>query len=82
EQADEEEEAVKEDVGGSVETYQGMSRGDWQDHAISDHARSSRSHMQIDLFPGREADYPPIGYTGHMPPGYDYCYDTAPDGSS
>ncbi|GKB35521.1 hypothetical protein Tco_0880463 [Tanacetum coccineum] len=26
-------------------------------------------------------DYPLIGYTGHMPPGYDYRYDTAPDGS-
>ncbi|GJZ92246.1 hypothetical protein Tco_0664311 [Tanacetum coccineum] len=24
----------------------------------------------------------PFGYTGHMPPGYDYRYDTAPNGSS
>nr|GEZ98096.1 zinc finger, CCHC-type [Tanacetum cinerariifolium] len=35
-------------------------------------------HMQIDPFPGREADYPPIGYTRPMPPGYDYRYNTAP----
>ncbi|GKC05383.1 hypothetical protein Tco_0996993, partial [Tanacetum coccineum] len=25
-------------------------------------------HLQIDPFPGFEADYPPYGYHGHMPP--------------
>ncbi|GKD67332.1 hypothetical protein Tco_1309440 [Tanacetum coccineum] len=39
-------------------------------------------HLQIDPFPGREADYPPFGYTGHMPTSYDYRYGTTPDGSS
>ncbi|GKC31788.1 hypothetical protein Tco_1039082 [Tanacetum coccineum] len=29
-------------------------------------------HLQIDPFPGREADYHPYGYTGKMPPGYEY----------
>ncbi|GKA48128.1 hypothetical protein Tco_0741086 [Tanacetum coccineum] len=28
--------------------------------------------LQIDPFPGREADYHPYGYHGHMPPGYAY----------
>ena len=32
-------------------------------------------HLQIDLFPGREDDYPSYGYTGHMPPGYEYRPD-------
>ncbi|GKA46973.1 hypothetical protein Tco_0739856 [Tanacetum coccineum] len=41
-----------------------------------------RPHMQIDPFPGRERDYPPIGYTKHMPLGYEYRYDIAPNGSS
>ncbi|GKC90776.1 hypothetical protein Tco_1151425, partial [Tanacetum coccineum] len=39
-------------------------------------------HVYIDPFPGREADYPPFGYTRHMPHGYVYRYDTALDGSS
>ncbi|GKF60722.1 hypothetical protein Tco_0177508, partial [Tanacetum coccineum] len=38
-------------------------------------------HLQIDPFPGREADYPPYGYTGHMPFGYKYCFSPAPGGS-
>ncbi|GKE99159.1 hypothetical protein Tco_0022510, partial [Tanacetum coccineum] len=33
----------------------------------------------IDPYPGHEADYPPFGYTGLMPHGYDYRYDTTPD---
>ncbi|GJZ44295.1 hypothetical protein Tco_0591550 [Tanacetum coccineum] len=37
-------------------------------------------HLQIDPFPGREDDYPPPGYTGHMPTSYDYRFHTAPDG--
>ncbi|GJR73384.1 hypothetical protein Tco_0085749 [Tanacetum coccineum] len=36
-----------------------------------------KPHMQMNLFPGRERDYPPIGYTKKMPHGYDYRYDTA-----
>ncbi|GKF88754.1 hypothetical protein Tco_0262717, partial [Tanacetum coccineum] len=40
------------------------------------------THLQIDPFPGRETNYPPIGYTKPMPPSYDYRYDTAPDGPS
>ena len=32
-------------------------------------------HLQIDPFPGREEDYPPYGYTGHMPPGNEYRPD-------
>ncbi|GJU11945.1 hypothetical protein Tco_1134341 [Tanacetum coccineum] len=39
-------------------------------------------HLQIDLFPGRETDYPPFGYTEPLPHGYDYRYGTSPDGSS
>nr|GEU33751.1 zinc finger, CCHC-type [Tanacetum cinerariifolium] len=37
-------------------------------------------HIQIDPFLGREVDYPPFGYSGYMPHGYDYRYHTAPDG--
>ncbi|GKC33449.1 hypothetical protein Tco_1040743 [Tanacetum coccineum] len=29
-------------------------------------------HFQIDPFPGYEADYPPVGYQGYMPTGYEY----------
>ncbi|GKD40301.1 hypothetical protein Tco_1260508 [Tanacetum coccineum] len=29
-------------------------------------------HLQIDPFPGYEADYPPVGYQGYMPTGYEY----------
>ncbi|GJT74411.1 hypothetical protein Tco_1041136 [Tanacetum coccineum] len=29
-----------------------------------------------------EADYPPIGYQGYMPPGYAYRLDPSHDGSS
>ncbi|GJT44552.1 hypothetical protein Tco_0953267 [Tanacetum coccineum] len=39
-------------------------------------------HLQIDPFPGFEADYPPYGYHGHMPPGYTYRPDPSHDGSS
>nr|GEZ12569.1 hypothetical protein [Tanacetum cinerariifolium] len=37
-------------------------------------------HLQIDPFPEREADYPPYGYTGHMPSGYEYRSGPAPPG--
>ncbi|GJR38015.1 hypothetical protein Tco_1213699 [Tanacetum coccineum] len=39
-------------------------------------------HMQIDPFPGRNTDYPRFGYTGPMPPGYDYRHDTTLNGSN
>ncbi|GKF70502.1 hypothetical protein Tco_0203559, partial [Tanacetum coccineum] len=39
-------------------------------------------HLQIDPFLGREIYYPPYGYTGPMPPGYDYRYGPAPGGYS
>ena len=43
---------------------------------------STRDHiepqLQIDPFHGREMDYPPYGYTGHLPPGYDYRYGPPP----
>jgi hypothetical protein len=35
-------------------------------------------HLQIDPFPSREQDYPPYGYTGHLPPGYDYRFGPPP----
>ncbi|GJR99398.1 hypothetical protein Tco_0315907 [Tanacetum coccineum] len=38
-------------------------------------------HILIDPFPGREADYPPYGYTGHMSPGYEYQFGPALGGS-
>nr|GEW85576.1 putative retrotransposon Orf1 [Tanacetum cinerariifolium] len=38
-------------------------------------------HLQIDPFPGHEANYPPYGYTGHMPPGYEYRFGPAPGSS-
>ena len=37
-----------------------------------------KPHLQIDPFPGREQDYPPYGYTGHLPPGYYYRYGPPP----
>ncbi|GKB87027.1 hypothetical protein Tco_0959299 [Tanacetum coccineum] len=39
-------------------------------------------HLQIVPFPGCEADYPPYGYHGHMPPGFAYRPDPSHDGSS
>ncbi|GKG03589.1 hypothetical protein Tco_0311225 [Tanacetum coccineum] len=36
----------------------------------------------IDPFPGFEANYPPYGYQGHMPPGYTYRPYPPQDGSS
>ncbi|GJS20709.1 hypothetical protein Tco_0449341 [Tanacetum coccineum] len=42
---------------------------------------SQDPYLQIDPFPEREADYPPYGYTDHMPPGYEYRFGPAPGGS-
>ncbi|GJV13187.1 hypothetical protein Tco_1354728 [Tanacetum coccineum] len=39
-------------------------------------------HLQSDPFPGYEADYPPYGYHGYMPPGYAYRLGPSHDGSS
>ncbi|GJX86091.1 hypothetical protein Tco_0336865 [Tanacetum coccineum] len=37
-------------------------------------------HLQIDPFPRCEADYPPYGYIGHMPPGNEYRFGPTPGG--
>ncbi|GKF21378.1 hypothetical protein Tco_0070016, partial [Tanacetum coccineum] len=63
---DDDKEAAEDDVKGSSYAYRGISRGD----------------LQINPFLGRATDYPPLGYTGPMTPGYDYHYNIAPDGSS
>ncbi|GKA84141.1 hypothetical protein Tco_0805736 [Tanacetum coccineum] len=63
-------------------------RSDWMyDHTVRQMQYLStrdhlEPHLQIDPFPGPETGYPPFGFTGPMPPGYDYRYDTAPDGPS
>ncbi|GJX61510.1 hypothetical protein Tco_0294410 [Tanacetum coccineum] len=36
-------------------------------------------YLQIDPVPGYEANYPPIGYQGYMPPGYEYRLDPSQD---
>ncbi|GJX80763.1 hypothetical protein Tco_0328912 [Tanacetum coccineum] len=61
---DEVEETANQEAAASVEVYRNMSQSDWQ----------------IDPFSGREADYPPYGYTGYMPPGYEYRFGLASDG--
>ncbi|GKB83972.1 hypothetical protein Tco_0950867 [Tanacetum coccineum] len=38
-------------------------------------------HLQTDPFPGYEADYPPVGYQGYMPPGYEYRLGLSQDDS-
>ncbi|GJU15627.1 hypothetical protein Tco_1143593, partial [Tanacetum coccineum] len=43
--------------------------------------QDERANWDIDPFLGREANYPPYGYTGHMPPGYEYRFGLAPGGS-
>ena len=53
-------------------------RFDWMyDHTIRQMQHLStrdqlEPHLQIDPFPGREPDYPPYGYFGHLPSGYEY----------
>nr|GEV79819.1 putative retrotransposon Orf1 [Tanacetum cinerariifolium] len=51
--------ASHEGVRGSTDIYRNMSQGDWQ-------VRQARWMDQY------EADYPPVGYQGYMPPGYEY----------
>lgn len=59
-------------------------RFDWMyDHTVRQMQHLStrdhiEPHLQIDPFPGREQDYPPFGYTGHLPPGYDYRFGPSP----
>nr|GEU82476.1 hypothetical protein [Tanacetum cinerariifolium] len=69
---------------------------DEEDEEVRDHARKYMDmssqfqylftrenlelHLQIDPFPGREADYPSYGYMGHMPISYECCFHTAPNG--
>ncbi|GKB31300.1 hypothetical protein Tco_0870701 [Tanacetum coccineum] len=76
---DEVNEEVEEGAGGSFDVYRNMSRGDWHYLSTRDNLDP---HLQIDLFPESEVDYPPYGYTGPMPPGYDYRYGPAPGGSN
>ncbi|GJT35407.1 hypothetical protein Tco_0925826 [Tanacetum coccineum] len=86
---DEVEESANEEAGGSADMYQNMTReecSNWMyDHTVRHFQYLSTRdnldpHLQIDLFPGREADYPPYGYTGHT--GYDYRFGSAPPGGS
>ncbi|GJX30691.1 hypothetical protein Tco_0240546 [Tanacetum coccineum] len=68
-EGDEVEEATNKKAGGSAEMYRGMSMGGWQYLSTRDNLDP---HLQIDPFLGHETNYPPYGYTGHMPPGYEY----------
>ncbi|GJW33048.1 hypothetical protein Tco_0053080 [Tanacetum coccineum] len=65
---DEVEEAANEEAGGSAEYLSTCENLD--------------PHLQIDPFPRREADYPPYGYTNHMPLGYEYQFGPTPPGGS
>nr|GEV96323.1 zinc finger, CCHC-type [Tanacetum cinerariifolium] len=67
EEDDEVEEAANEEAGGSAEY-------------LSTHDNLD-PHLHIDPFPRREVDYPPYGYTSHMPPRYEYRFGPAPGGS-
>ncbi|GJV57870.1 zinc finger, CCHC-type containing protein [Tanacetum coccineum] len=57
-------------------TGQQEERANWMyDHTVRQFQHLSTRdnldpHLQIDLFPGRKADYPPFGYHGPMPPGF------------
>ena len=65
---------------GQVDTWRTRvdERFDWMyDHTVRQMQHLSMRdqldpHLQIDPFPGREQDYPPYGYYGHLPPNYDY----------
>ncbi|GJU25313.1 hypothetical protein Tco_1163934 [Tanacetum coccineum] len=82
--------AGHEEAGGSTAMYRNTSqdeRANWMyDHIVLQFQYMSTHdnldlHLQIDPFPRREADYPPYGYTIHMPPGYEYRFGPAPGGS-
>ncbi|GJZ30889.1 hypothetical protein Tco_0575936 [Tanacetum coccineum] len=74
---------------GRLNTWMGQQdeRANWMyDHTVRQFQYMSirdnlDPRLQIDPFLGREADYPPYGYTGHMPPGYEYRFGPAPGGS-
>ncbi|GKA51995.1 zinc finger, CCHC-type containing protein [Tanacetum coccineum] len=72
-------EGGNEGAGGSADIYRNMSTGDWQHMSTRDNLEP---HLQIDPFPEFEADYPPYGHHGHMPPGYTYHPNPSQDGSS
>ena len=73
---------------GHLDTWMGQqdNRANWMyDHTVRQFeylsTRDNLSpHLQIDPFPGRESDYPPYGYTGPMPPGYEYRPGPPPGG--
>ncbi|GKA66973.1 hypothetical protein Tco_0766781 [Tanacetum coccineum] len=74
---------------GSADMYRNITqeeRAKWMyDHTVCQFQHMSTHdnldpHLQINPFPGREADYPLYGYTGHMPPGYEYRFGHAPGG--
>ncbi|GJT71466.1 hypothetical protein Tco_1030752 [Tanacetum coccineum] len=86
-------EAVKIGACGSAKMYQNISQGDWQeaqanwiyDYTIREFQYLStrdnlEPHLQINPFLGPEANYPPYGYHGHMPPGYAYRPGPSHDG--
>ncbi|GKB42662.1 hypothetical protein Tco_0887604 [Tanacetum coccineum] len=73
--------AGNEGAGGSADMYRNISqeeRANWMySYTVRQLQYMSTSdnldpHLQIDPFPGREADYPPYGYICHMPPGNEY----------
>nr|GEV04357.1 hypothetical protein [Tanacetum cinerariifolium] len=90
-EAEAEGEAANKGVGGSAKMYQNMSQGFWQvcqarwmdqQDERWEHLDSWMGQHEIDPFLGCEADYPPYGYHGCMPPGYAYHLGPSHDGSS
>ncbi|GJY08008.1 hypothetical protein Tco_0375062 [Tanacetum coccineum] len=87
---DDEVEEAAEEGAGQMETWMTIQdgRSNWMyDHIVRHFQYMStrdnlNPHLQIDLFPGREVDYPPYGYTRPMPPDYDYQYGPALGGSN
>ncbi|GKD43636.1 hypothetical protein Tco_1268281 [Tanacetum coccineum] len=75
---------------GRIDAWMGQQdeRAHWMyDHTVCQFQHIStrdnlEPHLQIDPFPRFEADYPPYGYQGHMPPGYTYRPYPPQDGSS
>ncbi|GKB76275.1 hypothetical protein Tco_0943170, partial [Tanacetum coccineum] len=61
-------EARNEGIRGSTDMYRNMSQVRQFQHMST--RDNLEPHLQIDPFPGFEADYPPYSYQGHMPPGY------------
>ncbi|GJQ98001.1 hypothetical protein Tco_0009140 [Tanacetum coccineum] len=80
----------QDDRWGKLDTW--MEQQDQRAHWMYDHTvrqfqhlltrDNLEPHLQIDPFPAFEANYPPYGYHGHMPPGYSYRPDPSHDGSS